>query len=122
MFVIVWRTVSVRVRPNDLLVFAPIADGANGNAPNSGRGFLSKFKTSWNENYSLFSWADKGRWETVQSVDPQAVREGDWFRIGFEPVFVDYTKSGTWFAMFCFVEASEVLVEGRGGGTRRFRG
>ena len=69
-------------------------------------GFLSRFKSSWTEDYSLFSWADKGKWETVQMADREVSREGDWFRIGFEPVFVDYTKRGTWFVVISLVEVS----------------
>ena len=34
----------------------------------------------------------------------EASRQGDWFRIGFEPVFVDYTKHGTWFIVISLVE------------------
>ena len=74
-------------------------------------GFFSRFKSSWSEDYSLFSWADKGQWETVKTENRQLSREGDWFRIGFEPVFVDYTKRGTWFVMVSLVEVGgEVFV------------
>lgn len=101
----VWRTILVRVRPNVLLVFNSYADdGVDSTSPNGNRTFISRFKSSWKEDYSLFSWADKGQWETAQTGDRQASREGDWFRIGFEPVFVDYTKSGTWFVVISLVE------------------
>lgn len=56
------------------------------------------------EDYSLFSWADRGQWETVQTENREIIREGDWFRIGFEPLFVDYTKRGTWFIVISLVE------------------
>ena len=72
-------------------------------------GFLSRFKTSWTKNYSLFSWADKGQWETVQMENREVSRQGDWFRIGFEPVFVDYTKRGTWFIMISLIEVGYVV-------------
>ena len=72
--------------------------------PFSSGGFLSRLKRSWAEDSSLFSWADRGQWETVQTVNRQVRREGDWFRIGFEPVFVDYTKRGTWFIVITLVE------------------
>lgn len=65
---------------------------------------LSRFRTSWREDYSLFSWADKGQWETVETKEERVQREGDWFRIGFEPVFVDYTKRGTLFLVATLVE------------------
>eukprot|EP00903_Cladosiphon_okamuranus_P021834 g20077.t1 len=109
MFVTVFRTLLVRVRPNVLLVFKPFD---NDDVPNSRGGFLSRFKTSWTEDYSLFSWADKGQWETVQVADREASREGDWFRIGFEPVFVDYTKRGTWFVVISLVEWAAIALVG----------
>lgn len=70
---------------------------------------MSRFKSSWTEDYSLFSWADKGQWETVQTENRQLSREGDRFRIGFEPVFVDYTKRGTCFVMISLVEVGGVV-------------
>ncbi|CAN0513699.1 unnamed protein product, partial [Ectocarpus sp. 12 AP-2014] len=80
MFATVVRTLFVRVRPDELLIFKTYdEDGTNGNAPNSRGGFLSRFKSSWAENYSLFSWADKGQWETVQTPNRNITREGDWF-------------------------------------------
>ncbi|CAM9789606.1 unnamed protein product [Ectocarpus fasciculatus] len=113
MFVTVFRTLLVRVRPNVLLIFKTYAeDGTNGDAPSRAGGFLSRFKSSWADNYSLFSWADKGQWETVQTPDRQVSREGDWFRIGFEPVFVDYTKRGTWFIVISLVEWAAIALVG----------
>ena len=38
--------------------------------------------------------------------DREVRRAGDWFRIGFAPVFVDYTKRGTWFIVILLVEVS----------------
>ncbi|CAB1103298.1 unnamed protein product [Ectocarpus sp. CCAP 1310/34] len=105
MFVTVFRTLLVRVRPNVLLIFKTYAEGGtSGDAPSRAGGFLSRFKSSWEENYSLFSWADKRQWETAQTPDRQISREGDWCRIGFEPVFVEYTKRGTWFIVISLVE------------------
>lgn len=119
MFMTVCRTIWVRVRPNLLLVFKSYADDdVDRNSPNSTPSFISKFKSSWKDDYSLFSWADKGQWETVQTGDRQVSREGDWFRIGFEPVFVDYTKSGTWFIVISLMEvicrSSNLCLDGRG--------
>lgn len=103
MFATVWRTIQVRVRPDILLIFRPFAPGeASGEQPT--RGFLSRFRTSWAENYSLFSWADRGQWETVDTAVIDLKRQADWFRIGFEPVFVDYTKRGAWFMLFNLTE------------------
>lgn len=101
MFVVVWRTMTVRVRPDDLLVFRQFAPGE---ASGGVHGILSRFRTSWREDYSLFSWADRGQWETVQTTERRVQRNGDCFRIGFEPVFVDYTKKGTWFLLATLVE------------------
>lgn len=107
MLTTVWRTILVRVRPNVLLVFNSYADdGVDPSSPNDNHTFISRFKSSWKEDHSLFSWADKGQWETAPTGDRQTSREGDWFRIGFEPVFVDYTKSGTWFVVISLVEVS----------------
>lgn len=101
----------MRIHPNVLLMFRSYTEDAAGRgAPNSTGGFLARLRTSWTEDYSLFSWADKGQWETVQTASSGVSREGDWFRIGFEPVFVDYTKSGTWFLVISLVEVR------RGGG------
>lgn len=102
MFVTLWRTISVRVQPDVLLVFnATEEDDRRG-------GVFSRFRTSWCEDYSLFSWADKGQWETAQTAEGQARRDGNWFRIGFEPVFVDYTKIGTWFLLLQLVEVGRL--------------
>ncbi|CAM9192533.1 unnamed protein product, partial [Hapterophycus canaliculatus] len=110
MFVSVFRTLLVRVRPNTLLVFKPF-DNDNGTVPNSRGGVLSRIKSSWVEDLSLFSWADKGQWETVQTPNRLVRRDGDWFRIGFEPVFVDFTKRGSWFIVISLVSwASFALV------------
>ena len=49
--------------------------------------------------------ADTGQWETVRIVgDEQLQSEWNWFRIGFEPMFTDYTKSGTWFVLVSLFE------------------
>ncbi|CAM9984866.1 unnamed protein product, partial [Ectocarpus sp. 13 AM-2016] len=36
----------------------------------------------------------------------------NWFRIGFEPLFVDYTKAGSWFAAYALVEAAVIACVG----------
>ncbi|CAB1116602.1 unnamed protein product [Ectocarpus sp. CCAP 1310/34] len=86
MFVAVLRTFFVRVRPNTPIVF------------------LSKVRAGWEEDHSLFAWANKGTWETAETDNEGIRREGQWFRIGFEPLFVDFTKSGAWFVAFTLVE------------------
>lgn len=101
MFVTLWRTISVRVRSDAVLVFTPAAREQESDSRPS---MLSRFRESWREDFSLFTWANRGRWETAQASDGRTQREGDWFRIGFEPVFVDYTKRGVWFLLVQLVE------------------
>ncbi|CAN0007882.1 unnamed protein product [Ectocarpus fasciculatus] len=114
MFVAVLRTFFVRVRPNTLIVFTPNeaedeAGGGGGGDTEEGQrarpsGFLSKVRAGWEEDHSLFAWANKGTWETAETENEGTRREGQWFRIGFEPLFVDFTKSGAWFVAFTLVE------------------
>ncbi|CAN0588780.1 unnamed protein product, partial [Laminaria digitata] len=83
------------------------------------------------ESRSLTAWADAGQWVTVEkfhresrpegdgfqiTIDEDARREGDRFRIGFEPLFVDFTKAGSWFMVYSLVQSAMfasigVLVE-----------
>eukprot|EP00752_Nemacystus_decipiens_P002264 g2145.t1 len=111
-FVTMFRTLYVRIRPNVLVVFKPFdADFApNDSAPNSAGGLLSRFKTSWTEDYSLFSWADRGQWETVETENSDVRRKNDWFRIGFEPMFADYTQRGAWFVVISLVEWASIAL------------
>ena len=115
MFACVLRTYLVRVRPSTLIVFTPkypSADDANagedseGGPPAPRPGVISRFKAGWAEGHSLLAWADKGEWETADTGDEETRREGQWFRIGFEPLFVDFTQSGAWFVAFTLVEVS----------------
>lgn len=97
-----WRSVLVRVRPDDLIVFKLSSDEHMG--ASDSRGVLSKIREDWKEGRSLFSSLDKGQWHTVHTSDEDTRREGDRFRIGFEPLFVDFTKSGTWFVVISLVQ------------------
>lgn len=108
----VLRTYFVRVRPKTLIVFTPNAvdndagagEGA-GEAANAPRpGFFSRVKAGLAEEHSMFAWANKGEWETAETGDEGTRREGQWFLIGFEPLFVDFTQSGAWFVAFTLVE------------------
>ncbi|CAM9711290.1 unnamed protein product, partial [Ascophyllum nodosum] len=103
MLVSVWRTVFVRVRSDALIEFKPASNDES--QLDNVRGFFAKFRASWLQDYSLFSWAETGQWQTVEVVDEATQREGNWFRIGFEPLFVDYTKSGSFFAVVTLVES-----------------
>lgn len=100
MFFSVWRTVYVRIYSDDLLVFT-IYDGTHLGRVRTF--FRSWFAQGW-KGQSLFSWADKGEWTTVATPDLKIDRERNWFRIGFEPIFEDYTKPGTWLVMIMLAE------------------
>lgn len=60
--------------------------------------------TGVKEDHSMFAWADTGQWETAGTTDEEARLEADRFRIGFEPLFVDFTKNGSWFLVYCLLE------------------
>lgn len=130
-FVTVWRTLSVRVLPDSLLVFrerqgrdalavssfAERADGQQEHGASDSRGsehqgsggsarVLGKLRNSWREERGLFACADRGQWETVSTTDAAVRREGDRFRIGFEPIFVDYSKGGAWYIILSLVKVS----------------
>ena len=100
MLVSVWRTIFVRVRSDALIEFKSVSN----NEADTVRGFFATFRASWSQDYSLFSWAETGQWQTVEIADEETRREGNWFRIGFEPLFVDYTKLGSFFAVAALME------------------
>lgn len=54
----------------------------------------------------------QGSWETVKTENPRLKKEWDWFRIGWEPVFADYTKRGTWFVMVLLCEWTSLACVG----------
>ena len=103
------RTFFVRVMPDALIMFKPSGD-ADKSADDSALGFLSRLRTSLREDHSLFAWADRGTWETVETNDDETRREGDQFRIGFEPLFVDFEKATAWFMVYSLVEVRSVIV------------
>ncbi|CAN0169641.1 unnamed protein product [Scytosiphon promiscuus] len=111
MMAMVYRTFQARVRPDALIVFTPNA-GEECEAGNYGAdgfrkpSFFSRVWAGVKHDHSLFAWADTGSWETVETTDEQTRREGDQFRIGFEPLFIDFTKNGSWFMMFYLVEVT----------------
>ena len=98
------------VHPGVLIVFTTNADAGDDSVADSPGFFFSKVKTSIVDDRSMLPWADKETWETCAVPDPQDVRERDWFRIGFEPMFVDYTKSETWFVLFPSIEVRPVYI------------
>lgn len=112
MVLVVWRVIAVRVHPHVLLAFKRFGDAEAKVAALHGSsiGCTSKLKSDWTEGRGLFSWGDKGRWETNEKEHQAESREHDWFRVGFEPVFVDYTKRGVWFVMVSLVEVSPLAI------------
>lgn len=99
--ILVTRALFMRVLPESLIEFRyfPKEDGVSST-------WLSRVQKSWTEERSVLAWANQGRWHTIETTDEGKMREGNWFRIGFEPLFVDFTKSGTWFMIFSLVKVS----------------
>lgn len=108
MFIMICRTIIVRVRPDDLITFE--SKDVVGSVDEAQRSYFSRVKTGLKENGSLFSWADKGQWTTTERARQDARQEGDSFRIGFEPIFVDYTKDGSWFMAFALVQVRKIDI------------
>eukprot|EP00903_Cladosiphon_okamuranus_P014942 g13833.t1 len=101
MLIMTARTYCVRVHSDALIVFNPKDDPAD---PAASSTVFSKVASGWKKDHSLFTWADKGQWETVETTDEDTKREAAWFRIGFEPLFADFTKAGSWFIVYTLVE------------------
>ena len=99
MFIGVYRTTFVRVCSTSVIEFRRFPDEETDDG-----GLIYRSATGWWYNQSLFSWADTGRWHTVHTSDETLRRERDWFRIGFEPMFVDFTQSGAWFTFVFLLE------------------
>lgn len=107
MFLTTWRTLLVRILPADSLVaFKPLSSEES-----SASGRLARFRETFVEDLSLFSWADRGEWETLDVDNRGLRRNGDWFRVGFEPMFADYRKFGVWMVL---VELVQVLAPSSG--------
>lgn len=108
---LVYRAVIGRLNSDELVVFKlnePEDDLDSASGGGRIRGFISKFREGWKNDTSLFSWADKGQWETVEGANDQTVREADSFRIGFEPLFVDFTQSGAWFIVLTLIQVRSI--------------
>lgn len=107
MVLLCFRTFRVRVIPDTLVVFKPkewAADEYDRAAGGGTPGFFSRVRTSMREDKRLFAWADSGAWRTAETADVDTRREGDQFRIGFEPLFVDFEKTTAWFMVYSLVE------------------
>ncbi|CAM9352767.1 unnamed protein product, partial [Hapterophycus canaliculatus] len=111
MIVMAFLTFHLRVRPDALIVF-------NARSPEDGNGagasLISKVCTGVKEDQSMFAWADTGAWETAESTKERGYSEAeaDQFRIGFEPLFIDFTKMGSWFMIFCLLEVALMACVG----------
>lgn len=110
-FILVWRTVTIRVRSDAVIVFKPNKprETPSDEKMSAARHFASQLRESWNEHTSLLAWADKGQWETKDTLDEDTTREANRFRIGFEPLFVDFTQSGACFVVFTLAEVRSRL-------------
>ncbi|CAM9696266.1 unnamed protein product, partial [Ectocarpus sp. 4 AP-2014] len=100
MFIYVSRIVWSRMRPDH----SPLRYEPN---PNAGKGcFLIKacggFCKAWTSGSSMFEWAEKGQWASKNNEDVDL--DSRKFRIGFEPLFVDYTQKGTLYVTFLLFE------------------
>ena len=79
LFVVVCRTIFVRVWPDDVLVFEPTTDADDrerGGDDQQHPTFFARVKASLEESSSLFAWANKGQWMTAETGDRAARREG----------------------------------------------
>lgn len=119
MLVMVIRTFWVKIRPDTNLVFKthPEDDENNGGNERSKGGLLRSTRSfganvhvSLKEKHSMFAWANKGQWESAKTPDGTSKRQRDWFRIGFEPIFVDFTKNGSWFVVYTLSEVGHWLM------------
>ncbi|CAM9630710.1 unnamed protein product [Pylaiella littoralis] len=57
---------------------------------------------AWRTGTSMLAWADKGRW--LSKNDEEVDFDSRKFRIGFEPLFVDYTQKGTLYLTYLLFE------------------
>lgn len=56
----------------------------------------------WSTGESVFEWADKGVWKCRANEERDF--SGRKFRIGFEPLFVDFTKQGAVYMVFLLLK------------------
>lgn len=110
MLVMVWHFVRVRLGSDQLIVFKPKAPKniPGGEPSRQNNRISSTCVEGWRNSGSLFACANKGHWETVETTDKSTRKEANWFRIGFEPLYVDFTQSGAWFVVVILAEVSGV--------------
>lgn len=68
----------------------------NGEAPSGARDVKELVKKA-----GLFSWANEGSWGTLSTLTYKNAQQDEVKRllIGFAPLFIDYTQSGSFFAV-----------------------
>ncbi|CAN0418815.1 unnamed protein product, partial [Ectocarpus sp. 12 AP-2014] len=107
----VGRIVWSRVKPQEGPVtfdkgLAPAEGDEGGGGGDGGEGrkrcwcvlLCRGFRDGWRNGHSIFEWADKGAWVSLK--DEKVDLESRKFRIGFEPLFVDFTKEGAVYIIF----------------------
>lgn len=106
LLVLVWRTVVIRVRSDALIVFktTETREPAHDVTSSAAGRFTSRLREGWHKHTSLLAWGDRGHWVTSDAIDEDKTRKANWFRIGFEPLFVDYTQSGAWYTVLSLIE------------------
>lgn len=67
----------------------------NGEAPSGARDVKELVKAG------LFFWANEGSWGTLSTLTYKSAQQDEVKRllIGFAPLFIDYTQSGSFFAV-----------------------
>lgn len=102
MFLSVCRTVLVRVMPKILIIFEESSgERADGNTPRGDGGVKELVKAG------IFSSANKGSWCTSPTLDEGTQREAKRLLIGFAPLFIDYTQSGSFFAVITLAQVTD---------------
>lgn len=99
--IMVSRTIFLRIFSDSLVEFRYFPSGYNHR-----NSWLSNIWKRFKEEGSLLSFANRGRWQTVETRNEARLREGNRFRLGIEPLFVDFTKWGTVFVVVSLLEVS----------------
>lgn len=101
------RTIAVRLSSKEIVQFREVS-------PEDDVGSLALSSTTVSSGArGFFFRADKGTWCTALTTNEIVRHERTWFRIGFEPLFVNFTQSGVWFTMLFLIEVrqTENLVD-----------
>ncbi|CAM9329857.1 unnamed protein product [Ectocarpus sp. 8 AP-2014] len=102
------RVIFSRVLPEDGgMAFTPTKqdDYYAGGDRRGFKGFSQRVIKGLKEEHSSLAWATTGAWRTADTDDTMGRRLGDWFRVGFDPLFVGFTHSGVWFSVYALFES-----------------